>query len=126
MIVTEELQQRQTTGHDTSAPVGSIGWLRSSADEGNCKGTTRRARLRHPLHAGTRVDGVTNSANEDEVSWSLEADTSLNQHLSLLQIKSRGIMDPHPTSVLSSFRPVVSTWGSCELSLIVDVGLFRP
>ena len=65
MKLTETLQQPQQSGHATSAHVGPIGWLRSSADEGNCKGTTKRTRSRHPLHAETRVEGVVNSVDED-------------------------------------------------------------
>ena len=89
MMVTEQAQQPQTTEHDTSAPFGSIGRLRSSADDGSCEGTTRRTRMRHPSHAETRFG--THPETQVEVSWSPEADAALNRHLSLLQMKCRGI-----------------------------------
>ena len=56
MKVTETLQQPLISKLTTSAPIGSIGWLLSSADERKAKATTRRTRLRHPLHAETLSD----------------------------------------------------------------------
>ena len=110
ILATEQIQQPQTIEHDTYAPFGSIGWLRSSADEGSCKGTTRRTRLRHPLHAETRFG--TRPKTQSEVSWNLEANTTLNQHLSLLQMKGRGISAIRPPDEWEEIEVTVDS-GTC-------------
>ena len=64
--------------------------------------------MRHPSHAETRFG--TRPETQAEVSWNSEADAALNQHLSLLQMKCRGI---------SAIRPPVE-WE--EIEVTVDSG----
>ena len=89
--VIEIMQQPQPAEHTTITPLGSIGWLCSSADEGSCNGTTRRTRLRHPFHAKplSEIVDVSTYNDEEKVSWHSGAESALNRHLSLLQIKGQ-------------------------------------
>ena len=40
--------------NDDFHPIGSVGWSRSSTDDGCCRGTSRSTCNRHPLQADTR------------------------------------------------------------------------